>query len=94
MEATNGVVAHEELKHLVPTGHTMMDVYRFIVTWAEIHKGNTPTQRVVAEHLHVTAPTVRYHMDNLIRQGLLERVDNVLCVVRATFVVHGHAFDV
>lgn len=75
------------------TGFAAMDVYKFIVKWAQSHKGNTPSLNQVARGCNLTSPTVHYHIQNLIKAGLLERIDGHLCVIRSSFVVHNHVYD-
>ena len=75
------------------TGFTTLDVYKFIVKWAMEHKGNTPSQRQIAAAIGVAGSTVHYHTQTLISQGLLERLDGELCVVRAQFDTEPDVFD-
>lgn len=69
------------------TGYSVADCYNFIVSWALAHKGNTPSQRQIATSCGFSSATAYNCIKVLIKQGMLERVDGELCVVRSSFEV-------
>lgn len=75
------------------TGFSTVDTYNFILAWAIAHKGNTPSQRQVAKGCGFSGATAHACKLALIKEGLLEIIDGVLCVVRADFVLHPDAHN-
>src|SRR6187455_857053 len=76
-----------------PTGHTTIDVYRFIVDWALKHKGNTPSQREIGRACDISGSTAQYHTELLVGKKLLARIDGELCVMRSDFMLHSDAYN-
>lgn len=64
------------------SGHTTLDIYRYIVDWALSHKGNTPSLRQIAAGCGFSVDTAHNHVRILIEEGALRRIDGDLCVAR------------
>lgn len=75
------------------TGFATVDTYRFIADWALAHKGNTPSLRQIAQGCGFSGATAHYHIQVLIKQGLLERIDGALCVVRLQIIAPDNIYD-
>lgn len=73
------------------TGFSTIDTYNFVLDWSIAHKGNTPSQRQVANGCGFSGATAHSCINALIKEGLLERIDGTLCVVRADFVLRSSA---
>lgn len=75
------------------TGLPTLDIYHFIVDWAMAHRGNTPSQRQIADGLDVAQSTAHYHIHILVGMGLLEQIDGELCVARGVFTMKDPMYD-
>lgn len=76
------------------SGHNVIDAYHFILEYAAAHQGNTPSQRRMAAHCEFAIGTAHTCVAALIKEGLLERIDGDLCVVKADFALHPDAATV
>lgn len=73
------------------TGFSVLDTYNFICDYAVAHKGNTPSQRLIAANCGFSSATAHSCVSALIKEGLLERIDGAVCVVRADFTLQPNA---
>lgn len=73
------------------TGFSTVDSYNFILAWSIAHKGNTPSQREIAKGCGFSSATAHSCVGALIKEGLLQRIDGTLCIVRADFVLRPNA---
>lgn len=73
------------------SGFTTADVYSFILEWAVLHGGNTPTQRQIAAACHVATGTAHHHRQVLIKQGLLNYADGAFWITKGQFVLDADA---
>lgn len=76
------------------SGHNVIDAYNFILSWAVAHKGNTPSQRKIAQECDFAIGTAHTCVATLIKEGLLERIDGDLCVVKAEFTLDADAANI
>lgn len=73
------------------SGYTAIDCYNFVLEYSKAHKGNTPSHRQIGIACGFSVATAHSCVQSLIKEGLLERIDNELCVVRSDFVLHADA---
>lgn len=78
---------------MASTGFATFDTYRFIIDYTLSHKGNTPSMRQIAKGCGFSQDTSHAHVHVLIGMGLLEKIDNELCVARIAVVAPDNIYD-